>query len=44
MYRGPRYAGPRSVWEQYERSPLETSRQAGRVTDIRIIDVPNKLP
>jgi hypothetical protein len=42
MYRGPRYAGPRSVWEQYERSHLETSRQAGRVTDIRIIDVPKK--
>ena len=42
MYRGPRYAGPNSVWEQFERDPLEASRKAGRVTDIRVIDVPKK--
>lgn len=42
MYKGPRYAGPQSVWEQYERAPLEMSRQTGRVRDIRIIEVPKR--
>lgn len=42
MYRGPRYAGPKSVWEEFEQKPLLESMKKGRVTDIRVIDVPKK--
>ena len=42
MYKGPRYAGPHSVWEQFERTPLEKLQKAGKVTDIRIIEIPTK--
>ena len=39
MYKGPRYAGPGSVWEQFERKPLLKSQKAGKVTTIKVIDV-----
>lgn len=44
MYRGPRYAGKFSVWEQYEFEPLDISQKAGRVTDIRVLDIPARKP
>jgi hypothetical protein len=42
MYRGPRYAGAKSVWEEFEQQPLLESMSQGRVTDIKVIDVPKK--
>lgn len=42
MYRGPRYAGANSVWEEFEQKPLRESMKRGRVTDIKEIDVPKK--
>jgi hypothetical protein len=42
MYRGPRYAGANSVWEEFEQKPLLESLKSGRVTDIKEIDVPKK--
>lgn len=39
MYKGPRYAGPNSVWEQFERDPLLKLKKAGKVTTIKVIDV-----
>ena len=42
MYRGPRYAGSGSVWEQYEQRPLQELLKKGQVTEIKITDVPKK--
>jgi hypothetical protein len=42
VFKGPKFDPVRSIWITEEKGALETSRRAGRVTDIIIRDVPKK--
>ena len=42
VFKGPKFDPVRSIWITEEKGALETSRRAGRVTDIIIQDIPKK--